>query len=100
MNLKAGVLSNKKYAKFSLGQTIATPNALSKLTSEDILKALDRHVAGDWGETSKEEQNENEHSLKKEFRLLSIYRGDNGTKFWILTEADRSLTTVLLPEDY
>lgn len=100
MNLKANALSSKKYAKFPLGQTVATPNALSKLTHEDILKALDRHVTGDWGEASKEERNENELSLKKEFRLLSVYRGTNGTKFWIITEADRSFTTVLLPEDY
>ena len=100
MNLKANALSSKKHVKFSLGQTVATPNALSKLTHEDILKALDRHVTGDWGEASKEERNENELSFKKKFRLLSVYRGTNGTKFWIITEADRSFTTVLLPEDY
>ena len=100
MSLKVTALSKKKQVRFSLGQVIATPNALSKLTHEDILKALDRHVTGDWGETSEEERNENEFSLKKEFRLLSVYRGANGTKFWIITEADRSFTTVLLPEDY
>ena len=100
MNLKVNALDRKKHVKFSLGQTVVTTNALSKLTHEDILEALSRHVTGDWGEASKDEQAENELALKKEFRLLSVYRGADGTKFWIITEADRSFTTVLLPEDY
>ena len=93
-------LSNTKEAKFPLGQTVATSNALSKLTHDDILKALSRHVIGDWGEVDEEDRQENELSLKEGFRLLSVYHGANGVKFWIITESDRSVTTVLLPEDY
>ena len=94
------VLSNTKQAKFPLGQTVATSNALSKLTHDDILKALSRHVTGDLGEICEEDRQENEISLKNGWRLLSVYKAMNGTKFWIITESDRSVTTVLLPEDY
>lgn len=87
-------------AKFSLGRVVATPHAMERLTCGDILSALRRHVAGDWGEVPPEDAKENELSLKQRFRFLSAYRAGNGTKFWIITEADRSATTVLLPEDY
>ncbi len=87
-------------ARFPFGQIVATSNALSKLTQMDILSALSRHAKGDWGEVCEEDRQENELSLKEGFRLLSVYHGSNGTKFWIITESDRSVTTVLLPEDY
>ena len=87
-------------AKFRLGHIVSTPNALSQLTHEDILMGIQRHQAGDWGDVGEEDRQENELSLKQGFRLLSVYRAANGTKFWIITEADRSATTVLLPEDY
>ena len=87
-------------ALFRLGQIVATPNALSKLSQEDILRAIQRHQAGDWGDLGEEDKRENQLSLEKGFRLLSSYKAENGTKFWIITEADRSATTVLLPEDY
>ena len=93
-------LSNKKQAKFPVGQIVSTANALSKLTHADIMTALSRHVKGDWGEVDEEDRQENELSLQKGFRLLSVYRSSDGTKFWIITESDRSVTTVLLPEDY
>jgi len=83
-----------------LGRIVATPNALGKLTPEDILVAIQRHQAGDWGDVDEEDRRENDLSLKEGFRLLSVYHSKNGTKFWIITEADRSVTTVLLPEDY
>jgi len=86
--------------KFPLGKLVATPNALSQLISQDIETALKRHATGDWGEVCEEDRKENELSLKEGFRLLSVYRGANNVKFWIITEADRSATTVLLPEDY
>ena len=85
--------------KFPLGQVVITPNALEKLNSDDILNALNRHVLGDWGELDDEDRRENENSLKNGFRLLSAYRSA-GTKFWIITEGNRQVTTVLLPEDY
>ena len=87
-------------AKFRLGHIVATPNALSQLTQEDILRGIQRHQAGDWGEVDEHDRQENELSLKEGFRLLSVYRSARGVKFWLITEADRSATTVLLPEDY
>ena len=94
------LVPNRKQAKFPVGQIVATSNALTKLTHGDILLALGRHVTGDWGDVCEEDHRENELSLKEGFRLLSVYRGTDGTKFWIITEADRSATTILLPEDY
>lgn len=87
-------------AKFALGQLAATPAALDALTHEDIQTALKRHLCGDWGDLDEEDMAENELSLQQGFRLFSAYKGANGTKFWIITEADRGLTTVLLPSDY
>lgn len=85
--------------KFSLGQTVATPNALEKIHPTEILQALSRHSKGDWGDCSEEDKKENEFALDKYLRLFSVYRS-KGVKFWIITEADRSATTVLMPEDY
>ena len=85
--------------KFPLGQIVITPNALGKLASDDILNALNRHAQGSWGDLDKEDKAENDIALEKGFRLLSAYQS-NGIKFWIITEADRSSTCVLLPEDY
>lgn len=90
----------KTSSKFPLGQVVATPNALDSLSQSDILTALRRHAAGDWGDVSDEDRQENELSLEEGLRLLSVYHSAGGTKFWIITEADRSSTTVLLPEDY
>ena len=89
-------------AKFPLGQVVATPGALDALedTGQSPLEFLDRHVHGDWGELSEEDRQENEFSLREGFRLLSAYRLTDGTKIWIITEADRSATTILLPEEY
>lgn len=86
--------------KFPLGHVVATPNALGNLTQEDIQLALHRHVCGDWGIVPKDDHDANNRSLEEGTRLLSAYTAKNGTKFWIITEADRSATTVLLPEDY
>ena len=85
--------------KFPLGQIVITPNALGKLASDEILNALDRHVQGDWGDLDKDDKAENDIALEKGFRILSAYQS-NGIKFWIITEASRAVTTVLLPEDY
>ena len=86
--------------KFSLGRIVITPNAMQQVTVDDIQGALRRHVRGDWGELDTRDRHENEISLKEGFRILSAYRASSGTKFWIITEADRSATTILLPEDY
>jgi hypothetical protein len=86
--------------KFPPGRPVSTPGALETLNPEDIYKCLLRHVQGDWGDLSEEDRQENELSLREGFRLFSVYHDRNGTKFWIITEADRSVTTILLPSEY
>jgi hypothetical protein len=87
-------------ALFRLGHIVATPNALAHLSQEDVLTGIQRHQAGDWGDLDDADRNENNFSLEKGFRLFSVYHGQNGTKFYVITEADRAVTTVLLPQDY
>jgi hypothetical protein len=86
--------------KFSPGRLVATPGALEKVPNEELLPALSRHVCGDWGDVDEHDRKENELSLQKGFRLLSVYHTQAKATFWIITEADRTLTTVLLPEEY
>ena len=83
-----------------LGQIVATPNALAHITQADIMTALLRHVVGDWGDVCAEDKQVNDRAMVEGMRILSAYQAANGTKFWIITEADRSSTCVLLPEDY
>ena len=87
-------------AKFPFGQIVATPNALAHVPNDEILKALSRHLQGDWGTLDGEDKNANEQALKHGGRLFSAYESAQSIKFWIITEADRSVTTILLPEDY
>ena len=69
-------------------------------SGDDPLAFLIRHLAGDWGEVNPEDWQANEQSLLRDLRLLSVYTMSTGTKFWVITEADRSATTFLLPEEY
>lgn len=87
---------------FPLGHIVATPGALiaSEATGENALTFIGRHSRGDWGDLDSHDVQENEFSLGNNFRLLSAYHLRDGTKIWIITEADRSSTCVLLPEDY
>jgi len=100
-------------ARFSLGRIVATPGALEVLeeTGADGLALLRRHVAGDWGEVCPEDAAENERSVRYGLRILSVYGLDRTpsdsserlgprTRLYVITEADRSATTILLPEDY
>jgi len=88
--------------KFPLGQVVATPGALKaiKVAGQEPAEFLKRHQAGDWGEVCEEDCQENELSLKQGLRLLSVYYTAKGVKLWVITEADRSATTILLPEEY
>jgi len=89
--------------RFALGQTYITPGAEEALmiAGQTAIEFLRRHMSCDWGsELSEDDVQENEVSLKKGFRLLSAYRTGKGQKLWIITEADRSATTVLLPSEY
>lgn len=87
---------------FPLGRIVATPGALEVLAAASVDSAalLARHAVGDWGELSEADWQENEFSLNNGFRLLSSYRLPDGTKVWLITEADRSATTLLLPSEY
>ena len=87
-------------AKLRLGRIVATPNALESIANDDILAGIRRHQAGDWGDVCAEDRHANDQALVHGTRILSVYRAVNGTKFWIITEADRSVTTILLPQDY
>lgn len=86
--------------KFDLGQVVITPNAMNTIPNTDVLVALGRHVAGDWGNLDEHDRAANERALQEGSRLFSAYHASNGVKFWIITEWDRSVTTILLPEDY
>jgi hypothetical protein len=88
--------------KFPLGQVVSTPGALKALneTGQSPMTFLDRHVSGDWGDLDAEDRQENELSLIEGCRILSAYHLADGTKIWIITEADRSSTCVLLPDEY
>jgi hypothetical protein len=86
--------------KFLLGRVVATPNALNAIPNAEILAALSRHVRGDWGTLDAEDREANESSLKQGGRLLSAYHSTQNVKFRIITEWDRSVTTILLSEDY
>jgi hypothetical protein len=88
--------------KFQPGQIVATPGALEafRVSGESPLTFLKRHMAGDWGDVDEHDHRENELSLLHGWRLLSAYTLRTGVKFWIITEADRSVTTFLLPDEY
>jgi hypothetical protein len=88
--------------RFSLGQLVATPGALDALTrtGENPLRYLARHATGDWGDVGADDHAANDRALVDGERLLSAYRLADGTRIWIITEADRSVSTLLLPEEY
>jgi hypothetical protein len=86
--------------KFPLGQMVMTPGVQSQVPPSEMAKALRRHARGDWGDLDAHDRAANEDALKTGARLLSAYKTSAGVKFWIITEADRSVTTVLLPDEY
>jgi hypothetical protein len=109
----ATFLSNaNRQPRFALGQVVATPGALHLLqqTGTDAMALLMRHVNGDWGDICAEDAKENELSIAEGFRVMSVYAltlgdqaasdGDERERVWLITEADRSVTTLLLPRDY
>jgi hypothetical protein len=84
---------------FPLGQLVITNNAQATLDPDDVQIGLARHAAGDWGELCPEDAQSNADALEHGGRLFSAY-GQGDRRFWIITECDRSVTTVLMPEDY
>lgn len=86
--------------KFPLGKICLTAGVKEEVNLIDQIAALKKHHNGDWGNVCSEDWESNDEALKEGFRLLSSYTSSNGIKFWIITEADRSATTFLLPEEY
>src|ERR1700730_9393485 len=88
--------------RFTVGRTFITPGAEEALViaGQTGIEFLRRHMSCDWGELPEEDVKENELSLTEGFRLLSAYQTGKGQKLWIITEADRSATTILLPSEY
>lgn len=87
---------------FPLGQIVATPGALDALekAGQTPLEFLTRHVHGDWGDVCEVDAEANQQALQDGSRILSAYHLKTGVKLWIITEADRSSTVCLLPEEY
>ncbi len=96
MNL---LLAKPKTTRFSLGDVFITANAQSRLTGVQVINGLARHSACDFGDICPEDNDANLLAIECGGRILSVY-GKGDRRFWIITEADRSITTVLLPEDY
>lgn len=86
--------------KFPLGQCVITASARATLHPDDVPDAVARHGSGDWGDLCDADRHENERSLADGGRLFSVYADRDGVRFYVITEHDRSVTTVLLPEDY
>jgi len=88
-----------------LGQIIWTRGVNDKVAEDELFarfvrQSLSRHAQGDWGDLCEEDKKENEYSLDKHLRILSSYKREGLPKIWIITEADRSATTVLFPDEY
>jgi hypothetical protein len=86
--------------QFTLGQLVITQQALTQLDPRDVQNSLARHAHGDWGNCDPEDAAANDAALIQGTRIFSVYYDRCGNKFWIITEADRASTCVLLPEDY
>jgi hypothetical protein len=89
-----------KESKFELGALLITPGARKAISYHEIFQAISRHAAGDWGDVSEEGAKLNDQALKEGGQLFSVYESSNGIRFYIITEANRNTTTVLLPDEY
>lgn len=87
-------------ARFELGEIVVTKGVLDRISELDQLIALNRHANCDWGDVCEEDALANENALHTGGRIFSVYRSSSGIVFWVITEADRSYTTLLLPEEY
>ncbi|OWW18365.1 hypothetical protein [Noviherbaspirillum denitrificans] len=87
---------------FPLGKLVATPNALKALEKNGVtpMRLISRHMQGDWGDIPRDDAKANTDALRISARLLSSYPLEDGARIWIITEADRSATTLLLPSEY
>ncbi len=86
--------------RFKLGAVRVTPGVRSALTPNELITSLSRHFEGDWGELDEHDWKQNDEAVDSGLRILSTYVARDGMKFWIITEHDRSATTILLPNEY
>ena len=102
MNESSTANAGRPAVQLCLGQLVATPAAIEAMghAGQDPAPLLARHRAGDWGEVDPDDAAANDRALRDGERVLSAYALKDGTRVWIITEADRSATTFLLPEDY
>ena len=89
-----------KKARFRCGQLCTTPAALDKVGRAGLIRLLERHLSGDWGDTCESDARTNEEALRSGNRIISWYQVSKELRIMIITESDRSATTILLPEDY
>lgn len=87
-------------ATFPLGRLFSTPGVLELLGASEMQKMIRRHESGDWGDCDDEDWQSNENALQCGARIFSVYHAATGEKVWVITEADRASTTVLLPSEY
>ncbi len=90
----------ERIAVVDVGMLAITPRASTQIQEDDLFNCFVRHLAGDWGEVDDEDRRANDMALETGRRILSAYTDRYGSCFWIITEADRSATTILLPGDY
>ena len=90
----------KDSGRFSPGRMLVMKRVIDIIPQEELLAALNRHLNCDWGDVSDSDRRSNDHALTAGERLVSCYHSKNDVKFYIITEWDRSLTTILLAEDY
>ena len=93
-------MQKNRCGAFRTGRLVATSGVLDAIPQNELIRGVARHIRGDWGEVCGEDQQRNDEALKCGERLLSAYHSAAGIKFWVITEADRSATTVLLPSEY
>ena len=96
------MIAKRQKRRFDLGQIVATPGAIEALKDAEQTPAefLARHVAGDWGTVDAEDKRLNDEAIEIGSRILSAYVTKADVKLWIITEADRSSTCILLPSEY
>ena len=87
-------------AMFAVGQLHATPGVLEKIDEDDFFNCFVRHLAGDWGDLDEHDWKANDDAIEYGSRIISAYDDRRGNRFWIITEADRSSTTILLPQEH
>ena len=86
--------------KFEMGMLVATPGVLAKINDTDAALAVRKHLSGDWGDLDDEDKKLNDAAIVDGGRILSAYRDRNDNRFWVITEATRGVTTILLTEEY